>query len=67
MRHFVKLSNGETVVLIEEDSSLSIGLGDEEDGVDLYIAQITLDGVLSYSTASYAPDTLVRGLKYEHI
>lgn len=67
MRHFVKLSNGETIVLIEEDSALSIGLGDEEDGVDLYIAQITLDGVLSYSTASYAPDTLVRGLKYEHI
>jgi hypothetical protein len=67
MKHFVKLSNGETVVLTEEDSSLSIGLGDEEDGVDLYIAQITLDGVLGYSTASDAPERLVRGLKYEHI
>lgn len=67
MRHFVKLSNGETLVLIEEDNCLSIGLGDEEDGVDLYVAQITLDGVLAYSTASYAPETLARGLKYEHI
>jgi hypothetical protein len=64
MKHFVKLSNGETVVLVEEDNALSIALGDGKDEVDLYIAQITMDGVLAYSTAAYAPETLSKGLQY---
>jgi hypothetical protein len=69
MKHFVKLSNGETVVLIEEENSLAIALGDAniEGEIDLYVAQITMDGVLAYSTATYAPETISRGLKYEHI
>lgn len=66
MKHFVKLSNGETVVLVEEQDALSIALGDEDD-IDLYVAQITIDGVLAYSTAAYAPETIARGLKYEYI
>lgn len=67
MKHFVKLSNGETVVLVEEQDALSIALGYDEDDIDLYVAQITIDGVLAYSTAAYAPETIARGLKYEYI
>ena len=67
MKHFVKLSNGETVVLVEEQNSLSIALGDGKDDIDLYVAQITMDGVLAYSTAAYAPEVLSKGLKYEYI
>ncbi len=62
MKYFVKLSNGETVVLIEEQDSLSIALGDGKDDIDLYVAQITIDGVLAYSTAAYAAEVLSRGL-----
>ena len=63
MRHLVQLSNKATLVLIEENNSLSIGLADEDGEVDLYIAQITPDGVLGYATASYAPENLVNGLR----
>lgn len=67
MKHFVQLSNGKTVVLVEEDDALCVALGDGKGDVDLYIAQITMDGVLSYSTASYAPETLSKGLQYGYI
>jgi hypothetical protein len=63
MQHYVKLSNGETVILTEEDNALSIALGYSDGDVDLYIAQITRDGVLAYSTASYAPEKVVKGLQ----
>jgi hypothetical protein len=65
MEHFVTLSNGQTAVLVEEDNALSIALGDGKGGIDLYIAQITMDGVLSYSTAAWAPEDISKGLKSE--
>jgi len=63
MQHYVKLSNGETVILTEENDALSIALGDSHGDVDLYVAQVTMDGVLGYSTASYGPEIMVRGLR----
>lgn len=63
MKHFVQLSNGETAVLVEEDDALCVALGDGKGDVDLYIAQITMDGVLSYSTAAWAPESISKGLK----
>jgi hypothetical protein len=65
MKHFVKLSNGKTAVLIEEDNALSIALGDGDGDIDIYIAQITRDGVLAYSTAAWAPEDISTGLKNE--
>ena len=65
MKHFVKLSNGRTAVLVEENNALSIALGDGDGDILLYIAQITMDGVLAYSTAAWAPEDISTGLKDE--
>lgn len=65
MKHFVELSNGRTAVLVEENDALSIALGDGKGDIELYIAQITMDGVLAYSTAAWAPEDISKGLKDE--
>lgn len=65
MKHFVKLSNGRTAVLVEENDALTIALGDGDGDIILYIAQITRDGVLAYSTAAWAPEDISTGLKDE--
>lgn len=65
MKHFVKLSNGRTAVLVEENNALTIALGDGDGDILLYIAQITMDGVLAYSTAAWAPEDISTGLKDE--
>ena len=63
MQHNVKLSNGETVILTEENDALSIALGDGHGDVECYVAQVNKDGVLGYSTASDGPAIMVGGLR----
>lgn len=60
--HYVTLSNGEMVVLEERNERLLIARSDAGGRWQL-IAAISRDGVLGYSTAEFAPEHLVRGLR----
>lgn len=63
MKHLVKLSNGTTVVLVEENNCLAIGMWDDGyNVVDSYVASITKDGVLTYGNSGSACSYIVDGL-----
>lgn len=62
MQHRVRLTNGEVVLLREDNNELHIGQLDESD-VDWWIASISGNGVLVAPNSSYAPEQLTQGLK----
>jgi hypothetical protein len=61
-QHIVTLSNGQKILLEEQDNALSIAsCGDVEP--EAYICQINCDGVLVYPNSGSEPEYLTRGLK----
>jgi hypothetical protein len=74
MKHVVKLSNGQNLVIEESTDAINIGLGEKinyidiEGGVhveyeiDAYVSQINCDGVLIYNTSGDACIELAKGL-----
>lgn len=64
MTHRVELSNGEVLLVIEGSNQVDLAT-EEEDAPgepDKYIASITTDGVLTYTSCFDAPERLVDDL-----
>jgi hypothetical protein len=59
--HKVKLSNGQTVTLREQDDDLAIG-HEEKDGEDWWICTISANGVLCAPNSGESPEQLTEGL-----
>ena len=65
MKHYVTLSNGETLEIQEENDGLSIAA--MHDGqVFGYICQLNKDGVLSYTNSGNATEFITRGFKQKN-
>jgi hypothetical protein len=62
-QHLIHLSNGQKIILQEEDDALSISSCEESDSPEWFICQINCNGVLVYPNSGYAPEYLTRGLK----
>lgn len=61
IQHSVKLSNGRTVLLVEENNALSIAWADEH-GLEAYICEINVNGVQVYPNSGEAPLLLTENL-----
>jgi hypothetical protein len=62
-QHIVELSNGQKILLQEEENALSICSCEEGDIPDWFICQINANGVLVYPNSGTGPEYLTRGLK----
>lgn len=61
IEHLVKLSNGQTVMLIEGSDGLSIAWSDENE-LEAYICKINADGVQVYPNSGEATLLLTENL-----
>lgn len=61
MKHLVKLSNGQLLLIEEANNALHIAAMHNGD-VDGYICEINANGVLTYPNSGSAPEYLTRGL-----
>ena len=59
MIHRVKLSNGEVLLIKEEDHAVSIADAEPDGTVRSYICQISPDGVLVYPNSGCSCEVLV--------
>lgn len=62
MIHRVVLSNGEVLLIKEEDYAVSIADAEPDGTVRSYICQITQDGVLVYPNSGCSCELIVEGL-----
>ncbi len=60
MIHEVRLSNGQILLVEEQDQGISIGVGEDKNEVEAYVCQITCNGVLVYPNSGDACEQLSR-------
>ena len=63
MKHYVELSNGETLEIHEGDNIVHIGTVDDDGDSDYCICSISADGVLAAAFSGEASALLTRHLR----